>query len=363
MVKEECWLSKWIKEFGFEDTGEIEVKYVQPPVEFFKEALEHNEDKKHRNRRKKPTQIKALTEANVNGEWGPNNDVICFTKQGRLINGQNRSTMFAETGKTAKVLIGINYPPSAFPNMDGAIARTVADGFHADNLDNDKELAVAVRLVWIRVNGQNVAGSGKLPTARALKVLNEHPDISDSTKFIVDLDKEQSGGVTQLGSLGYFAALHYLMSNSKVEKPKTTANEFFKQMADYDDLDKESAAMRLRVALQKNKSPKTVRKLDRDGLVALIINAWLLYVGGAKLEAPLKVQAGERPIIGGLDIEPEEPEEEVEEPQDAKPSECPKGGKHKWEKDKDSGEPACAKCHEPKQKEKKKRKRKKAVAA
>lgn len=354
----DIWLQKWFKKLGISQRDDIYAEYVEIPIEFAEEALGHQNE--HSNRPKKLSQIKELSQANLEGEWGPSNDIICFTKQGRCLNGQNRLNMVKDTGKPIKNFLGFNFPPSAFANMDGVIRRTVADAFYVDKLDNNKELAVAVRLVWIRLNRGDVRGSKQLRTKQSLKILNEHADLTKSIKFIVDLDEQQDRGLSQLLSLGYAGALHYFMSASNVEKPKTTANEFWENVADYEVLKDGSAPVKLRVALQKNRKPTNANKLDRDSLVALVIKAWLAYVNGEKVDR-LSVQKGERPIIGGLDLEPEDEPEEVEPEVKAESnghSECPKGGKHKWGRD-ESGEGFCTKCLEPAAK---KKKRKKVVA-
>lgn len=157
-----------------------------------------------------------------------------------------------------------------------------------------KELAHALRLVWLRINGLRVARGPKLHTPEAIAFLEEHPLLHDALLHVY----EENGGngadgrkVTNFVTLGYAAANLYLAGymhsdRDKLEtkdldmtrKPKgwAKAEEFWTLFAQ-DLHQKDNPIKSLHKILGDNRLSE--QKLDRDALCTLITRAYMSWIG------------------------------------------------------------------------------------
>lgn len=170
-----------------------------------------------------------------------------------------------------------------------------------------KVLSGALRLVWLRVGGESISFAPHFPHSEATEFYKQHPDIMDSVKTIVELDKDK--GISSLISDSYAAALHYLMAHAK---SKTAAKEFWKLFASGAGLEEGNPILTLRNMLQKKSASGGS---DRDQIVSLVVKAFLAYVAGEKnvTTKTLAIKkrkegdsfvADEWPQLGGLDSTP-----------------------------------------------------------
>jgi hypothetical protein len=233
----------------------------------------------------------------------------------------------ADTADTGK---GRSLGDVLFRRNEFANGKSISDSVKAKL---SRELAVAVRLVWLRLNGGRVARGAKLHHPEAIAFLGDHPLLHDAILFL----HEEDGGsgaegkkITDYLTLGYAAGLMYLMAYSENKrdsyekgmdmsrKPKSwaLAEEFFVTFAQEPwGTKKHEPVKALHKALEKNKSSED--KLSRDALCTLVTRSWLAWTKqtdkwqtGRALTTGLYTKDGDKEVLnferfGGLDLERE----------------------------------------------------------
>jgi hypothetical protein len=236
----------------------------------------------------------------------------------RLLNGQHQLEavrqyyqMCEEEGTKAKpveLYVHEGDDPENFVFYDQGKNRTVADVLATEGEDHSKELGVAIRLLWIRVHGGKVRGTGKLLPHKLAEFLNEFKGLRNSVAWILKLGKgEDEIPVKSLLSPGYAAALHYLMCNAEGGS-KEIADKFWNNAIQREG-DKDSAPCRLHVKLLKQKDAEA--KWNRDTLVNYCVSAFNRFVD--KEKGNWTVGRDEYPHLGGYDGCMVEDAEEIQE--------------------------------------------------
>lgn len=196
------------------------------------------------------------------------------------------------------------------------------------------ELAVAIRLVWLRYNGTQVSGGGKLTHPEMNQFLEQHPGIKDCLLHVY----HENGGAGSEGrkissfvTLGYAAGLLYLMSHQETNRAESNgavesvgglgvgnlfdkASEFWTLFAQMAFSEKANDAIKsLHKVLSDNRASQD--KFSRDAICTLVIRAWLSWSGqenkwktAQALKGKLYVKAGDKEVLdlqrlGGLDID------------------------------------------------------------
>lgn len=275
--------------------------------------------------------------------WQFNGQSVVFSKFGKLLDGQHRLIGFVlaeqerhinqnkwgEEPLKMEVLLafGFEEDQKTADSYDTGQPRSLADVVYRHHKFDGKEhteldsisrhLATALRLVWLRSGGLTVSSAPKFPHSEAMAFYEGHQGILDSIKFILDADFGDGTKSEKLlkpfTTIPYAAALHYLMSDIDSQK----ADDFWNDVARGEGLKKDDPVYSLRNYL--NKVEGSSGK-DRDKKVTAIIKAWLAYAAGETMSASQvkpkqkknddgKFQLAEFPRIGGIDSEPEAPEE------------------------------------------------------
>jgi hypothetical protein len=155
-----------------------------------------------------------------------------------------------------------------------------------------RELAVALRLVWLRLRGERVDRGTKLYHPEAVEFLEKHPLLHDAVLHVWN----EEGGTGAEGkkissyiSLGYAAGLLYLSTHADSSRQdyeegnldmaaKTTLwdkAEKFWVLFGQDLHDKDNVIKWLHKALEKNQTSEA--KYSRDALCTLVTRAWLVW--------------------------------------------------------------------------------------
>lgn len=296
------------------DFGKREQKIVTLDRETAEEWLKRN----FKNRPQRNAVIRRYAEAMKSGVWEYNGDNFRFDTKGHLIDGQHRLEAFLlateeKPDLTLEVGVVTGLSPKAFDSIDQGEKRSLADVLHRRGEEHAKEMAVAVRLVWLRINSTRVARGGGLRADVAVDITKKHKGLNEALDMIIRLNEESEGTLRGLMSLGYLGALCYLMQQVDEDK----ARQFMTDLAYGEDLDKDSPVLKLRNLLIKNRGSH--QKFTRDALLGLTIKAWNAYVAGETMNR-LQLQDGEFPRIGGLDEDPApDPEVAAESNGEAKP--------------------------------------------
>jgi len=107
-----------------------------------------NQSAKHRNRRKRPNNIKRFADAMTTGNWTRTGDTVKFSRD-RLLDGQNRFAASVLSGKPFTTLTVFGIENSAFDKIDTNAVRTNADTMEIVGVPHSRVVASAVR--WLMV--------------------------------------------------------------------------------------------------------------------------------------------------------------------------------------------------------------------
>lgn len=266
----------------------------------------------------------------LRGKWSLNLESVVIDKAGNVLQGQHRivGLILGEQIRqlnTAKwgakplqysTLIGYGASNTAenANTYDLGSKRSLDDVLYrhqkfAKSVDEktqkkiSKILATAIRIVWIRAGGKQVSFAPHFPHSEALEFYKTHPEILKAVEEIVEIDDGEGGErrISDLVSLGYAAALHYLMNS--VGK----SLGFWKSVASGEGLEKGDVVLSLRQYLVRADGGGS----KRDEIIGTIIKAWLLWSKGkggllkqiriAKRKEGDRFILSECPRIGGID--------------------------------------------------------------
>ena len=271
-------------------------------------------------REKNGTSNRKLTKSNVKAKKDCMlNDAFMTTSQGitvdwntAIIDGQH--TLHAivayyndpdcDDPKPVKIYVTEGEDPANFPFYDQGKTRSNEDVFGMAQLENPKELAVASRLLWIRVNGKRVSGAGKLSPYALIEFSKDYKLLSRSLKFIMNFGREKNEDdrgnyCKSFLSEGYAAALHYLMVNADGIKgdAKKLADQFWDLLINPEKKSPLAPCVLHRKLVQVKNDPE--KKMTRDGLVDNVIEAFNRFVD--KKTGPFRLSREDRPQLGGYD--------------------------------------------------------------
>lgn len=208
------------------------------------------------NRPIRPADRKRYCEEMLSGSWEFTGESISFDTSGDLISGQHRglAVLDAEAAIASDPAryrgVKLEYPqvvaygvkPKAADKTDTGVSRNATDVIYRRGVFKDLELkeakkcsadlAVAQRLVWLRLRGKPVSKGGRQINHEMLQTLKQHPGLEVAVRFIYELDRAQftvvsetdeegndvlvreeikaAGSISNKISRGYAAALLYL---------------------------------------------------------------------------------------------------------------------------------------------------------
>lgn len=158
------------------------------------------------------------------GRWTFTNDAICFDSAGMLLNGQHRLLAVARSGCTVLLPVMRNVPAEAMTTMDSGAARTAADALGFDGEKNRAQLAAAVKLVLVYVDGR-IYKDNRLQAVSHNEIreaLERHPDIRRSVEQIIPFRNKIDAPPSTT------AAAHWIIAQ---RAGHGWADVFFKQLA------------------------------------------------------------------------------------------------------------------------------------
>lgn len=360
----------------------VELTWFTP--DFAREALGLEEDKEglikigktrytaknnKANRPLRPAMAKTYCQAMLAGEWHFTGDSMTFDTSGRAVSLQHRciAILLAEEEIRKQPQkyrnVKLEYPqvvaygvkPKSADYADRGVTRNAGDVIFRHGTFKDltvqqakkcsSDMGTAQRLIWTRLKGRWVKGSGKQHHTEVLETLKQHPKLEEAVRYIVELDsaehnaeKEETraaGGISHKLSRSYAAALLYLFAAAHDDREEweqgkdpqfglwVEACEFFRQLAEPYELPKGSPVIAL---IKRREAMQKAENTNRDEIVTAVIKAWNAWIAGEQITSAnqLKISkdGGESvyEIIGGLDIGPfeeivagdEEPEPEEE---------------------------------------------------
>jgi hypothetical protein len=201
----------------------------------------------------------ALRYANeiLRGKWAFNGETMVFDRYGNCQEGQHRMCGFIMAEMLRKknvehwkayghrgpitipclLVFGISDKPEVVDTLNLGQKRSLGDViFRNQDFGEMSEreqkklanvLAGALRLAWLRVGGRLVSDAPHFPHSEALDFQDAHPRIQDAVNFIFNEDGgtgEEGKKISRYISMGYAAALMYLMGTSKTNPDEYAAN-------------------------------------------------------------------------------------------------------------------------------------------
>lgn len=121
--------------------------------------------------------VAAMARDIVNGEWMFNAQPICFSRSGRLLNGQHRLSAVLEAGQPIEVMVMRGLPEEAFGTYDKQAKKAPAvDELFEDF--GDKALISATAVLLWRLEMKPAGQPNARPTASEVRdVIKKHPEL------------------------------------------------------------------------------------------------------------------------------------------------------------------------------------------
>lgn len=114
----------------------------------------------------------------LNGRFRVNGDMIRFSTDGTLLDGQHRLTACVEAGVSFETFVGRGFPPETIDTIDGGRARKHSDRLSMRGVKNaNATSSVAKFLIAV---AKNSAQHVQATSLELDAVLSRHPDISES---------------------------------------------------------------------------------------------------------------------------------------------------------------------------------------
>jgi hypothetical protein len=225
-----------------------------------------NTNLNNNNRRKRPRNIQRFAEAMTAGEWTYTGDTVKFSKEGVLLDGQNRFAASVRSGKAFKTLAVFGIAQEAFAKIDTNAVRTNADTMEIVGVPHSRTVASAVR--WLMI-GQD---RGRQITNTELHdYYREHIDPEE-----IQLAARRAIAAGRILPLGSLTALLYQFEH----KSKKAAESF---AADLAHRKRGGRTLIARVQRLREQNMGRVNELQQQ---AMIILAWNAYRSGSKITAP-----------------------------------------------------------------------------
>ena len=282
-------------------TPEITAYLVGIDYEWAVNALEHQK----RNRPLKQSKVKHLAKIIQAGKWVLNGESIVLDQDGILIDGQHRlaalihavDKLKMDREKTVIDAVVVNGVSSdAFHTIDQGEKRSLSDVVAISDYSFAPDLAVALRLLAIRLAGKKVSGTGKLDHADNLQLLRNHENLASWVEYVADLTPDDENMTwlrpQSLVSVGYLSTIAYLAS---LDFDTNKVEDAIKHLVDLDHTEKDCPMVQLRKAFLANRSDKN-GKLKRDTIVSMLVKAMKTYLEGGKL-TNLKIKGTEHPVF------------------------------------------------------------------
>ena len=121
--------------------------------------------------------VAAMARDITNGRWMFNAQPICFSRSGRLLNGQHRLSAVLEAGQPIEVLVMRDLPEEAFETYDKQAKKAPAVDEMFDDF-GDKALVSATAVLLWRREMKPPGQPNATPTAAEIRdVIQTHPDL------------------------------------------------------------------------------------------------------------------------------------------------------------------------------------------
>lgn len=137
--------------------------------------LESNKE----NRRLRIRLVRQYARDLAQGRWTDNNDAICFTADGRLINGQHRLEAVVSSGQPMRALVARGVSDEAQHQMDAGARRTASDALQLTGHTYAPLLAAAAKTAILLTSGRMFRDTREqgVSTAEIQQFVEQHDEL------------------------------------------------------------------------------------------------------------------------------------------------------------------------------------------
>lgn len=222
------------------------------------------------------------------GRWTFNNDAICFSVDGRLINGQHRLEGCVSSGVEMQAIVVRGLPADTQHNMDGGRRRTASDALHLTGHTYTSLLSATAKQAILYSSGRMFrdAKEQRVSTAEIQEFVDQHPDLLPAVE-LASLHQKRIDARPSVTALAY-----WLFSQIDVE----AASTFIEELASRVGQTEGSPILALDNRLRRLRDAR-VRTSQRDQLF-LYIKAWSYWRKGERVSSiSLPTPASKFPVL------------------------------------------------------------------
>lgn len=219
-----------------------------------------------KNRPLKKAWVEELARRINSGQWMRSTDMIAFSSQGRLINGQNRLHAIVRAGKAADAWVWFGAPDNLFEILDQQKTRGVGDILSIDGVPYYNFVAAAMQFV-IQYESERKRVASGVKNMSPLEIASEfhyrHKKMLDHVEITTTSKR--------YGRPSLMLALKYLCAKQSPE----LAERFFAQVCTGIGLtSKSSGAYRAHQLLEDERGKSGDERMRSWTMMALLIKCW-----------------------------------------------------------------------------------------
>lgn len=213
------------------------------------------------NRRILPNHVRMIARDISSERWMFNAQPICFSTEGRLLNGQHRLLACVEADQPIDVAVARGIPDQAFATYDIHAKKTVPSGMSIESADM-RVIAAAAKIQWRLDEGVSISDTRNKPTSSELAdTIRRHKDLSIGFPL--------ARRMMNIGSAAVMTFLIYHVRQSR----RPYAEDFLHQLETGEGLVRGNPVLKVRNALLTNRGSDV--RADR---LATLISCWDDYV-------------------------------------------------------------------------------------
>lgn len=210
------------------------------------------------------------------GRWTISESAICFTPDGKLLNGQHRLRAVVQSGETVAMLVMRNVPIDSMSNMDAGRKRTTADALGFDGESSPHLLAAAAKLALLYTDGRLYRDRKvqSISTAELRDFLAVHPDLRYSIFSTATVAR-----TVDLTPTAKVVA-HWIFTHAASEDD---ADEFFELLSTRVGLPEGSPILALDSRIRELRKSKA--RINHRSELHLLIKAWNYWRNGRSVRS------------------------------------------------------------------------------
>lgn len=213
------------------------------------------------NRNVLPNHIRMIARDIASDRWMFNAQPICFSTEGRLLNGQHRLLACVEADQPIDVAVARGIQNQAFATYDIHAKKTVPSGMSIESADM-RVIAAAAKIQWRADEGLSISDTRTKPTSSELaETIQRHKGLS--------LGFPLARRMMNIGSAAVMTFLIYHVRQSKLPY----AEDFLHQLETGEGLVRGNPILKVRNALLANRGADV--RADR---LTTLINCWNDYM-------------------------------------------------------------------------------------